>query len=583
MSCPFDPASEDVADFIVSYHQLPGRPDPFLPEGCTLRLTPNLSVVYVPLPEAEPMTVDRHSYNSIPNLYAPLDTSAAEASGLLSVFHQPALGNRGEGTMIGIVDTGIDWASPLFLNEDGTTRILGLWDQTLPHDGYGDGGSEPVPYYGRRFTAAEINEALSLPAPQRVFSVPSLDETGHGTALAAISAGNETADGSFTGAAPRCRLGIVRLKPAKQYLRDYYGIRADAEAYQENDIMAGILYLLHLASVHDLPLTLLIAMGTNLGSHEGTSPLASYLNMISQTAGIITVTAAGNETGCSHHYLGVIPESQSYEDVELKVAPGERGFTLELWAGQPDLYTVGFISPTGEYADRIPYTSRRTNRISFLLEETIINVNYLLAESGTGSQAIIMRFEAPAEGLWRIRVFNSFSIRGEYHMWLPVRGFVSDGTIFLRPNPDTTVTEPGNAPLPLTIAAYNHLNSSIYLHSSRGYTRLNTVKPDLAAPGVAVSFPQEPPDTRITGNGRSGGRPSSLTGTSAAAAVCAGAAANLLSWAVRDGNQRAMNTSIARAYLIRGAKRQPLFRYPNREWGYGQLDLYHSFLNLREQ
>ncbi len=163
----------------------------------------------------------------------------------------------------------------------------------------------------------------------------------------------------------------------------------------------------------------------------------------------------------------------------------------------------GLHLPTGEYADRIPYTSRQTSRIAFLLEPTVINVNYLLAEPGTGSQAIIMRFEDPAPGLWRIRVFRSFSIRGEYHMWLPVRGFISDGTVFLRPNPDTTITEPGNAFLPLTIAAYNHLNGSIYLHSSRGFTRTGAVKPDLAAlawtsicPGPGRAFlpsPAPPP------------------------------------------------------------------------------------------
>ena len=253
------------------------------------------------------------------------------------------------------------------------------------------------------------------------------------------------------------------------------------------------------------------------------------------------------------------------------MAQEETGFTVELWARQPDLYTVGFISPTGEYADRIPYTSRQTSRIAFLLEPTVINVNYLLAEPGTGSQAIIMRFEDPAPGLWRIRVFRSFSIRGEYHMWLPVRGFISDGTVFLRPNPDTTITEPGNAFLPLTIAAYNHLNGSIYLHSSRGFTRTGAVKPDLAAPGV---------DINLSGAGT---RLPSITGSSAAAAFCAGAAANLLAWARANNNCLALNTSAAKSYLIRGAERKPLFQYPNREWGYGQLNLYNAFIQLREQ
>ena len=569
MSCPFDPASEDVADFIASYYNLDQPVIPIPDDSCSFFLTDTLGIIYMPLSEAEPITIERHTYNGSPKLYTPLDISAAEAAGFLSTFSQPALSQRGAGTLIGIVDTGIDYTDPIFQNADKTTRILGIWDQTLPYPVYENGGSEPLPYYGRAYSSDDINRALAAPDPLDV--VPSTDSTGHGSALAAICGGGESPDGSFTGAAPECFLGIVKLKPAKQYLRNFYGVREGAEAYQENDIMAGILYLRRMAAMHNLPLTLLIGLGTNLGSHEGTSPLAYYLNFISQAAGTITVIAAGNETGYGHHYLGAIPETDRYEDVELRVAPGETGFTVELWARQPDLYTVGFISPTGEYADRIPYTSRQTSRIAFLLEPTVINVNYLLAEPGTGSQAIIMRFEDPAPGLWRIRVFRSFSIRGEYHMWLPVRGFISDGTVFLRPNPDTTITEPGNAFLPLTIAAYNHLNGSIYLHSSRGFTRTGAVKPDLAAPGV---------DINLSGAGT---RLPSITGSSAAAAFCAGAAANLLAWARANNNCLALNTSAAKSYLIRGAERKPLFQYPNREWGYGQLNLYNAFIQLREQ
>lgn len=177
-----------------------------------------------------------------------------------------------------------------------------------------------------------------------------------------------------------------------------------------------------------------------------------------------------------------------------------------------------------------------------------------------------MRFQDPAPGIWRIRVYNALFINGQYHIWLPARGFISDQTFFLRSDPDTTIMDPGNAPALITTAAYNHRNNSIYIHSSRGYTRTGAIKPDFAAPGVNISGP--------------GGQ--TATGTSVAAAHAAGAAADLLSWAIVGQNNLLINTSIAKALLIRGAGRRSGLSYPNREWGYGTLDLYNSFLIMRE-
>ena len=204
----------------------------------------------------------------------------------------------------------------------------------------------------------------------------------------------------------------------------------------------------------------------------------------------------------------------------------------------------------------------------------MIYLNYQVAEADTGSQLIVMRFVKPTPGIWRIRVYNSLYLRGEYHLWLPSKGFISDDTFFLRPSPDTVVTEPGNASQTITAGAFNHRNGGIYIHSSRGYTRLGRVKPDLAAPGVNVDGPGI--------QGSAGFPMRAMTGTSAAAAHVAGAAANLLSWSFREGSISYMNTSVAKTYLIRGADRNPVFAYPNREWGYGTLNLYGAFLRLRE-
>lgn len=209
--------------------------------------------------------------------------------------------------------------------------------------------------------------------------------------------------------------------------------------------------------------------------------------------------AAGNETGLSHHFEGIIPSDEPYQDVEIPRGGG--GIPPWIRAGavghQLGHLLRGLRLPHRRGIQRIPIISGNETRIPFLLEDTVITVNYQLIEALTGRQLIFMRFEEPTVGIWRIRVYNSQFFTGSYHMWLPVESFISDQTVFLNPSPNNTITLPGNSPSPLTIGAYNHLNNSIYIHSSRGYTLSNVIKPDLAAPGVDVYGPAltGPPDT----------------------------------------------------------------------------------------
>ncbi len=586
-TCPLNPASEKIADFI--YRQgITARRMPQLEKDilCYDAVSREFAIIYLPLEKAPPINLVDYDYYSIPKLYTLLDSSSVESSGILSVFRQPALGNKGNGVLIGLIDTGIDYLNPLFQKPDGTTRILGIWDQTIPEnpDAVPPGVNPPPSsqytsiQYGTAYSESQINEALSSDNPLDI--VPSIDTDGHGTFMAGIAAGGASPSGDFTGAAPNASLGIVKLKPAKQYLRDFYLIREDAVAYQENDIMMGIKYLRILSEQTKMPLVLCISMGTTWGSHEGSSPLGYTLQSASQHIGIASVVSAGNEAGLSHHYFGSIPSGEASEDVEIRVAPGERGFVAEFWSDVLDLYTIGFISPSGETISRIPMSLGHDSHVSFLLEPTKITVSYLSNEAGSGRQLIFFRFEDPTAGVWRIRVYNSLYLRGQFHIWLPIESFASPETIFLKPNPDTTITNPGNTLFPLTISTYDHRDGSIYLHSSRGFTINDQIKPDIAAPGVDVYGPALPYIQGSYGGSRI--PMTRRTGSSVAAALAAGAIANLMAWGIVEGNDPSMSNVSIRGYLIRGAYRNPAYQYPNREFCYGTLDLYQSFLQLRE-
>lgn len=575
MSCTNSVASEDFADFIAPYFTTPEEFIRSQGTDCIDFVNSTLAVVYVPLSTVTPSTYTSYTYSAVPKLYSLLDVTSMDAAGITPAGELPVLNNQGAGVIVGFVDTGINYTDSLFRNVDGSTRIIGIWDQTNNSDNSNNIENETAkPFsafsalYGTQYTAEEINLALNSDNPASI--VPTRDENGHGTFLASIAAGNRDERAGFSGAAPQASIAMVKLKPAKQYLRDFYLIQDGADAYQENDIMMGVSYLYFLARKYSMPLVVCIPLGTNMGSHMGMSRLGQYLNQVSLSNGSAVITAAGNETGARHHFRAVMDADTDEVTAELRVGEREAGFSMELWAENMGAYTVGFISPTGEVAREISVPLRGENTVSFLLEQTQITVYTQIADVSSGSQFIFMRFENPMSGIWRILIRNSLDIRETFHIWLPVRGFISDETYFLRPDPDTTITDPGNARYPITVTAYDHTKNSIYIHASRGYSLSGRIKPDLAAPGV-----------NILGASVSGRRLIRMSGTSVSAAHLAGAAAILLNWGVLNANYPYLNTPVLKSIFVRGAQRNPALTYPNREFGYGTLNLYEAFLHLR--
>ncbi len=571
--CNVSPASEEIADFIVRYS--PRAVDSLYELAqtrCVNLVSQEYAIVHAPLSGVLPLSFTQHTYSAIPKLYGLQDTTALEAAGILPVFSQPNLMSTGQGILIGMIDTGIDYTNPLFQNPDGTSRILRLWDQTIESENTPEAVAGFQPFYGTVYSQEDLNRALASEQPLEL--VPSTDTSGHGTFLAGVAAGRQIqSPTTFSGAAPDAALAVVRLKPAKQYLREFFAVPPDADAYQENDIMAAAAFLLGIAGQYQMPLVLCLGVGTSQGSHSGISPLAMQLQALSGTRGFACVTGAGNETGFRHHYFGNLSPDQEYEDVELRVADSTSGFSMELWADVSELYTVGFVSPSGEVIERIPMTVGQETTISFQLDATRILISYQITESSSGRFLAFLRFTGPAPGIWHIRVYPTLFVAGQFHIWLPMQGFLTEDTGFLRPDPDITITDPGNAPLLLTVSTYNHVTGSLYIHSSRGFTATGQIKPDFAAPGVEVQGPGIPPGTS---------RLSRQTGSSVATAITAGAVACLFSWGFTQGNDTTLTSISVKSILIRGAERKEAFRYPNRQWGYGTLNLYQAFLLMRE-
>ncbi len=555
--------SNDYVDIITN---LGDYRNELLTEGgdsCLQYLTENFLVIYSRRSEATDYSITRYGYRAIPGLYSLADTTAVNEIGATRLKGIPTLGLRGNNVIIGFIDTGIDYRHPAFRFSNGESRIIGIWDQTIQSGNMPSGID-----YGSEYTKEMIDEALRSQNPLEI--VPSMDTNGHGTFLAGVAAGGEDSENDFTGVAPGAQIAVVKLKEAKQNLKDYYLVRDGAVAYQENDIMMGVKYLRQLALAKRLPIVICIGLQNNLGAHSGESFLSEYLNIVSRTFGIIFVVPAGNMANQRKHFQGSFTIEQKEDDVEVRVGENIRGFCMELWGNAPDLFSISITSPTGEVVPRIMGGIGNENIYDFIFENTTVYVTYQMSVGYSGAELIFMRFEAPAPGIWTVRVFNTRQVRGQFNMWLPNTEFVGDGTYFLEPEADVTVTSPGNAGGPITVGAYNHYDGSIYLNSGRGYTRNDRVKPDFVAPGVEVYGPL--PNERY-------GR---LTGTSVAAAHTAGAVALLVEWGLDNNYFQLLQNENVKAILIRGTRQDADRTYPNTEWGYGKLDVYETFLRLRE-
>jgi subtilisin family serine protease len=563
-SCREQILSEDYFDFIIEY----ARDLPVLPnssEICYDIINQTHAVAYVPVSDIPPDFLHIIGYSAYPNIFTILDLESLEGSGITRLRQVPNLVLRGNGVVIGIIDTGIDYTHNAFRNADGTTRILSIWDQTIQGENSAPEGFS----YGTEYNRDQINAALLSEAPFSI--VPSNDEIGHGTSVAGIAAGSVDTENNFSGVVPDAELIIVKLKPAKKNLLEFFRIPEGSICYQENDILQAIKYIVETVGRLLRPLSLCFSLGTSQGSHDGRGSVSTFLSDIGDRRGNAVVIAAGNEGNRGHHYFGVLDNNtpNQFVDVELRVGPNETGFSMELWGAAPGTFSIDILSPGGEYIPRIPARLGETREIRFIFESTVINIDYQLVETQSGDFLILVRFTNPSEGIWRFRVYASGNLSSSFHIWLPMHGLISDATYFTEPDPEYTITSPGNANIPIVITAYDYPENSLYLYASRGFSRENDITPDLAAPGVNLIAPA--PNSAYT----------MVSGTSIAAAHTAGVAAILLEWGISRGNYPQLDTVEIRNILIRGANRDPNLTYPNKEWGYGRLDLYNSFLSFR--
>lgn len=498
----------------------------------------------------------------------------------------------GAGVLVAVIDSGISYWNEDFRNVDGTTRIRYLWDQVL----------------NREFDREQINEALAAGSrAQAQQIVPSVDTTGHGTAVAGIAAGGGGTGGTaYAGVARDSDLLVVRLGTPR------------AESFpRTTELMRALTYTVNKAIELQMPVAVNLSFGNTYGAHNGTSLLERFLDNVSEIGRCVICVGSGNEGASGGHVGGSaavtgrggsaagtggfagqsadgrnagmrvsqfingltervtsIDESvtENMTRVELVVGNYETGLNIQLWKEYTDRYAVILVSPAGAY---LVVDTDRPGKQTYRLEQTeILLYNGEPAPYLTSQEVYFDLLPAGDSrylnsGVWTFLLEPIETVTGNYTFYLPSGTVRSAQTRFVRPTPDVTLTIPSTASKVITVGAYDPVYESYADFSGRGYlyqeqvnsrTSDSFVKPDLVAPGVGVIAPN-----------RDGGY-GPVTGTSFATPFVTGAAALLMQWGIVKGNDPYLYGEKVKAYLRRGAK--PIrgeTEYPNARVGYGAL------------
>ena len=464
----------------------------------------------------------------------------------------------GAGVLVAVIDSGISYWNEDFRKADGTTRILYLWDQVLD----------------REFDSRQINEALAAGSREQAQQiVPSVDTTGHGTAVAGIAAGSGGTGGiAYAGVARESDLLIVRLGAPR------------AESFpRTTELMRALTYTVNKAIEMQMPVAINLSFGNTYGAHNGTSLLERFLDNVSEIGRSVICVGSGNEGASGGHVGGSVAVTgqvnnfdrsvtENMTRVELVIGNYETGLNIQLWKEYTDRYAVVLVSPAGE---RLLVDTDRSGKQTYRLEQTqILLYNGEPAPYLTSQEVYFDLLPAVDgrylnSGVWTFLLEPIETVTGNYTFYLPSGTVRSAQTRFVRPTPDVTLTIPSTASKVITVGAYDPVYESYADFSGRGYlyqeqvnsrTSDSFVKPDLVAPGVGVIAPD-----------RDGGY-GPVTGTSFATPFVTGAAALLMQWGIVMGNDPYLYGEKVKAYLRRGAK--PIrgeTEYPNSRVGYGAL------------
>lgn len=422
---------------------------------------------------------------------------------------------RGKGITVAVLDSGIDIYHSDFIDvsesEDSNmlSKIIGIWDQNII-------GNPPAGYsIGTFFDGEDINRAIN--DPSREF--PSIDVSGHGTAVAGI---------------------IATCTPSSELLVVKLNTRENEETDTIN-LMLAIDFAVRYSINNNSPLVINLSYGNNSGDHAGNSVLEQYIDIISGMSRLTIVVGAGNDALSGRH-VQINMGNDTFYKRDFQVSDGEGGISIQIWRTPQDQVDIFLTTPTGEmigpfndYTKLMVYNVNRMNIRVLNNGPTPINIyqeTYI---------SIIPLDDYIEAGIWSLRFNPKSIINGRVDAWLPVEGSTNTDIFFLTPSKNTTITIPSSAKQVIAVGAYDSNSLTYAPFSGRGYTVLGIVKPDIVAPGVNIDVPKV------------GGGYTLVSGTSFAAPFVSAAASMLMEYGIINGVDPFLYGEKVKAYIIAGA------------------------------
>ena len=470
----------------------------------------------------------------------------ATAAGINFIEDNPYINLNGKDVLIGIIDSGIDYLHPDFINEDNTSKIISIWDQ--------ESEVKPPPegmIFGSEFTRDDINQAIS-----NNDDTLTKDNIGTGTIAAGIAVGNGRVNELYRGVALGSELIVVKL-------RQYEGTFKEGRInYINTDFLAGIKYILDIAKKEDKYLII----NLTLGQRPRSLILTTLLNTFSEirSNGIFVVSGAGNEGNTDVHYEGSLQGVDTFQDVILEVGE-QKSLDITIALNDPGRVGVEVISPSGEISYKVEYApDNEQYEGEYNLEDSPYEIRLIYPWLLSGNEELLIRIIDIKPGIWIIRLYPEITITGEVDIYLPNKNLIAEDTRFLDPNSYSTITFYGGTESVITIGAYNDKTNSMWIGSSRGPLKgRELIKPDIVAPGVDIIGPY------INKNY------AKATGTGVSSSLACGVMALIIEYINNQGTyaSRALYTRVLKTYLMLGATKNTIYSYPNDTQGYGVLDL----------
>ncbi len=478
--------------------------------------------------------------------------TASDAAGTIYVETNPYVNVSGEGILIAVIDSGVDYLHEDLMDENNNSKILYLWDQESnlksPPEGM---------IFGSEFTREELNQAIKEKNDNL-----SKDNIGTGTMVCGMLVGEGNLIKEYKGIARDAELIVVKL-------RGYEGVYYPGKiSYTVSDFLAAITYVLRIAKKENKPLIINLTVGTKSDIRVEVSILESYKEV--QKSGVVLVSGAGNEGNTDIHYSNNILSVNEYEDVIIQ--NGENNNLDIILSGTgPDKIGIQIISPSGDVSQIIRYTpDDQTYTGKFYIENTSYRVVYRFPWLETAEQALEINLNDIKPGVWTLRLTPEFIIDGTFHVYLPNKNLISKDTRFLDPTSTGTITQLALSRKIITIGTYNGKTNSLWIGSSKGGLTGHRINPDIVAPGVDII-------STYTDGGYN-----TATGTGVSSTIVCGALALIMEYLSDQSGlpKLSLFTDPLRTYLMLGATRDEIYEYPNLSQGYGILNLRDTFRQI---